>query len=76
MALVVSGIGPADCLDDIAAHGSEFVVVLSGTMADCKAAAQLLFDEVSLTPLSTPAEKAVTGPGTSPASGPVIGAAE
>ena len=29
-----------------------------------------------LSTLSTPAEKAVTGPGTSPASGPVIGGAE
>lgn len=48
MALKVTGIGPASAASELAGIGDEFVVVLSGTKDDCKAAAHLLFEEVSL----------------------------
>lgn len=48
MTLTVTGIGPADSAKELAGFGAEYVVVLSGAKEDCKAAAKMLFEEVTL----------------------------
>lgn len=51
MALIVTGIGPASEAPELAGMDAEFVVVLSGSKSDCKQAARLMFERVSLNPV-------------------------